>query len=101
MSLTVKKSSALAGAALAAAFALAPVQQAEARWHGRHGAGIAAAIVGGAILGGALLARPSYGHPAYYGGPVYVEGPECYIVRRKVWDDYRGRWVRVRQRVCD
>lgn len=100
MSITVKKSSALAAAALAAGFAMLPVQEAEARWHGRHGAGVAAGLIGAAIIGGALLSRPAYGYPAY-GGPVYVEGPECYIVRRKVWDDYRGRWVRVRQRVCD
>lgn len=100
MSLTVKKTTALAAAALAVGFAMMPVNEAEARWRGHRGGAVAAGIVGAAILGGALLARPSYAAPVY-GGPVYVEGPDCYIVRRKVWDDYRGRWVRVRQRVCD
>jgi hypothetical protein len=98
MSLTVKKSSALAAAALAVGFAALPIQSAEARYY-RNG-WLAAGIVGGAILGGALLARPSYGHPVY-GGPVYVDAPECYSVRRRVWDDYRGRWVMIRQRVCE
>ena len=101
MSFNVKKTSAAALAALSLAFAVAPMQSAEARWRGRHhGGALAAGLIGGAILGGALLARPSYAAPVY-GGPVYVDGPECHVVRQRVWDEYRGRWIRVRRTVCD
>ncbi|MFN3482017.1 MAG: hypothetical protein ACK4YX_03230 [Rhabdaerophilum calidifontis] len=104
---TIARKSAFAAAALAAAFALMPVGEAEAR-HGRKGA-LAAGIVGGALIAGALAAPryygPAYAAPVYsapaYGGPVYVEEPTCYIVRERVWDDYSGRWVRVRRQVCD
>jgi hypothetical protein len=58
------------------------------------GAAIGAGVVGAAILGGALLAAPAYGRP------VPVE-EDCYTVRERVWDDYRGRWVRVNRTVCD
>jgi uncharacterized membrane protein len=94
------RTSALVAAALAAAFTLAPVDQAEAR-NGRKGA-LIGGLAAGALIGGALLAAPrGYAAPAY-GGPVYVdEGPTCYIVRERVWDDYRGRWVRVRREVCE
>jgi hypothetical protein len=95
------RNSVLAAAALAASFALLPVDQAEAR-NGRKGA-LIGGLAAGALIGGALLAAPR-GHaaPAYGGGPVYVdEGPTCYIVRDRVWDDYRGRWVRVRREVCE
>lgn len=92
----VTKASALGAAALVAVFALAPVNEAEARY-GRKGA-LIGGLAAGALIGGALLAQP---RPAY-GGPVYVEeGPRCYFVRERVWDDYRERWVRVRRRVCD
>lgn len=98
--LSVKKSSAFAAGALALAFAVLPVQDAEARY-GRKGA-LAAGLIGGALIGGALLAPRAYGAPVYYGpGPVYVEEPTCYRVRERVWDDYRGRWVRVTRRVCE
>ena len=63
------------------------------RGYGR-GAAIGAGVVGAAILGGALLAAPAYGRP------VPVE-EDCYTVRERVWDDYRGRWVRVNRTVCD
>jgi hypothetical protein len=72
-------------------------------YRGGRGAGIAAGVLGAAIVGGALLnaGRPAYGAPVY-GAPVYVEeGPSCYFVRERVWDDYRERWVRVRRRVCE
>ncbi|HRE20831.1 MAG TPA: hypothetical protein PKW21_07340, partial [Rhabdaerophilum sp.] len=69
---------------------------AEARY-GRKGA-LIGGLAAGALIGGALLAQP---RPAY-GAPVYVEeGPTCYFVRERVWDDYRERWVRVRRRVCE
>lgn len=97
--LSVKKSSAFAAGALALAFATLPVQQAEARYY-RNG-WLAAGVVGGALVGGALLAPRVYGQPVYGPGPVYVEEPTCYRVRERVWDDYRGRWVRVTRRVCE
>lgn len=95
------KAPALAAAALAIGFAVMPMQSAEARY-GRNGA-LAAGIVGGAILGGALLAPRAYGAPVYGPGPpVYVDEPaDCYRVRERVWDEYRGRWVRVNRTVCD
>lgn len=64
------------------------------RHHGGRGAGIAAGIAGAAILGGILAAQSAP-------GPAYVEGPDCYIARERVWDDYRGRWVSVKRRVCE
>ncbi|MCZ8163825.1 MAG: hypothetical protein O9315_17640 [Beijerinckiaceae bacterium] len=98
--ISFKKTSALAAAALALTFAALPVQEAEAR-RGRNAA-LAAGLVGGALIGGALLAPRAYGAPVYYGpGPTYVEEPVCYRVRERVWDDYRGRWVRVTRRVCE
>lgn len=99
---SMKKTSALAAAALAIGFAALPVQQAEARY-GRNAA-LIGGLAAGALIGGALAAPRYYG-PAYaapaYGGPVYVEEPACYRVRERVWDDYRGRWVRVNRTVCD
>lgn len=89
-----KKAAVLGAAALALGLAVLPTSQAEARYYrnGHLWGGVAA----GALLGGALLAAPRA-----YAAPVYVEGGECYIVRERVWDDYRGRWVRVKRRVCD
>lgn len=96
----VKKSSTVAAAALALGFAVLPMSSAEARYY-RNGH-LAAGLIGGAVLGGALLAAPrAYGAPVYAPGPVYVEEPSCYRVRERVWDDYRGRWVRVNRTVCD
>lgn len=108
MTVTVKKTSALMAAALAAAFVTLPMGDAEAR-NGRKGA-LIGGLAAGALIGGALLAAPrAYGHPYYapayggpaYGGPIYVEPEECYVVTHRVWDDYRGRFVRVRERVCE
>lgn len=99
--INLRKTSALAAAAFAVAFALTPMA-AEARY-GRKGA-LIGGLAAGALIAGALAAPRYYG-PAYgapvYGGPVYVDGPECYRVRERVWDDYRGRWVIVRRTVCD
>lgn len=103
MIVTVKKTSAFAAAALAAAFVTLPMADAEAR-NGRKGA-LIGGLAAGALIGGALLAPRAYGHPgyapAYGGGPVYVEPEECYVVTRRVWDEYRGRFVRVREQVCE
>lgn len=102
MSITMKKTSALAAAALAVAFSALPMNAAEAR-DGRKGA-LIGGLAAGALIGGALLAPRAYGHPHYapaYGGPVYVEPEDCYIVTRRVWDEYRGRFVRVREQVCE
>lgn len=95
----LKKSSTLAAAALALGFAVLPMSSAEARYY-RNGY-LAAGVVGGALLGGALLAPRAYGAPVYAPGPAYVEEPSCYRVRERVWDEYRGRWVRVARTVCD
>jgi hypothetical protein len=93
-----------AGAPGVVAPAVGPRRGAPARaGGGRHrgagrGVAIGAGVLGAAILGGALL---NSGRPAR-GAPVYVEeGPSCYFVRERVWDDYRERWVRVRRRVCE
>lgn len=98
----LKKASLLGAATLALGLAVLPTSQAEARWrHHNRGAYVGAGVLGGALLGGALLAPRAYGAPVYGPGPVYVDGPECYLVRERVWDDYRGRWVRVKRRVCE
>jgi hypothetical protein len=95
-----KKSATLAAAALAIGVAVMPISSAEARF-GRNGA-LIGGLAAGALIGGALLAAPrAYAAPVYGPGPVYIEEPACYNVRERVWDDYRGRWVRVTRRVCD
>ena len=109
MAFTFAKSTTLAAASLVAALSVLPMNAAEARNH-RNG-WLAAGVVGGALLGGALLAprahaRPIYGHDQVYGNhvysrPVYVDGPECFVVRQRVWDEYRGRHVHVRRTVCE
>jgi uncharacterized membrane protein len=98
-SISFKKTSALAAVALALTVAVLPVPEAEAR-RGRNAA-LAAGLIGGALIGGALLAPRAYAAPVYGGGPVYIDEPVCYRVRERVWDDYRGRWVRVSRRVCE
>jgi hypothetical protein len=99
-SLFTQKAAGLAAATLALGMAVLPMSSAEARYY-RNGymwGGVAA----GALVGGALLAQPrAYAAPGYYAAPAYVEGPECYFVRERVWDDYRGRWVRVKRRICE
>lgn len=104
-----KKSSAVAALALAVAASTVSFNDAEARWRGHRGAGLAAGIAAGALIGGALLAPRAYaqpyyyGAPAYYGGPVYVEEPavDCYVQRQRVWSERRGRYVVVDRQVCD
>ncbi len=96
-----RKTSALAAAALALGLAVLPSSSAEARYY-RNGylwGGLAA----GALIGGALAAPRHYGPGSAYvtSGPTYIEEPECYFVRERVWDDYRGRWVRVKRRLCE
>ncbi|NVN87546.1 MAG: hypothetical protein HXX15_15835 [Rhodopseudomonas sp.] len=65
---------------------------------GRIAAGVAGGLIGGALLGGALAgSRPAYAAPA----PVYVEEPECRVVRQRFFDEYRGVWRTRPVEVCD
>jgi hypothetical protein len=65
---------------------------------GRIAAGVAGGLIGGALLGGAIAAsRPAYAAPA----PVYVEEPECRVVRQRFFDEYRGVWRSRPVQVCD
>lgn len=70
---------------------------------GRIAAGVAGGILGGVLLGGALAGGPVYAAPpppVYYApAPVYVEEPECRLVRQQYWDGYGYRIRRVQ--VCD
>ncbi len=70
---------------------------------GRIAAGVAGGILGGVLLGGALAGGPVYAAPpppVYYApAPVYVEEPECRLVRQQYWDGYGYRFRRVQ--VCD
>ena len=68
---------------------------------GRIAAGVAGGLIGGALLGGAIAASrpaPAYG---YAPAPVYVEEPECRVVRQRGWDEYRGVWRSRPVQVCD
>ena len=88
-----KKTLAAAAAALTMGMAFIPTA-AEARFH--RGGFLAAGLLGGAVLGAAIASRPAYAaHPGY----VSV-GADCYRVRNRVWDDYRGRYVMVRRTIC-
>lgn len=89
---TFKKTLAAAATALTMAAAFAP-SAAEARFH--RGGWLAAGLIGGALVGTAIAANSAYAAPGYY-----VSGPDCYRVRERVWDDYRGRFVIVRRTVC-
>jgi hypothetical protein len=69
---------------------------------GRIAAGVAGGLIGGALLGGAIAASrpaPAYGYGAP--APVYVEEPECRVVRQRFWDEYRGVWRSRPVQVCD
>ena len=88
-----KKTLTAATAALTMAVAFAPAS-AEARW-GRNGY-LAAGLIGGALIGSAIIANRAHAAPGYY-----VTGGDCYTVRDRVWDDYRGRYVTIRRNVCD
>lgn len=92
---TFKKTLTAAAAALTMAVAFAPA--AEARFH-RNG-WLAAGLIGGAVIGTAIAAGSAHSAPGYY-APAAV-GPDCYRVRERVWDDFRGRFVTVRRTVCD
>lgn len=87
-----KKTLTVAAAALTMAVAFTP--SAEARW-GRNGF-LAAGLIGGVIVGSAIAANAA---PGYYAPAAY--GPDCYRVRERVWDEYRGRFVTVRRTVCE
>ncbi|ACA15640.1 conserved hypothetical protein [Methylobacterium sp. 4-46] len=68
----------------------------------RAGPAIALGAIGGLALGSAIAAgsRPAYGYaPAYGPAPVYVE-PDCYVVRRRVVDEFGDVYLR-RVRVCE
>lgn len=96
----------LAIAAVAGTLA-ATTTDADAQWR-RRGPPPGAVIGGlaaGALLGAAIAGGgPGYYYgpgPYYHGpGPVVVEDPGCRIVRRRVWDEYRGIWVVRRVEVC-
>jgi hypothetical protein len=90
-----KKTLAATAAALTLAVAFAPA--AEARY-GRNG-WLAAGLIGGAIVGTAIAAGSVHAAPGYY-APAAV-GPDCYRIRERVWDDYRGRFVIVRRTICE
>jgi len=82
----------LAVATLAGSIVTAiPAAQADG---GRIAAGVAGGLIGGAIIGGAIANanRPAYG---YAPAPVYVEEPQCRIVRERYWDGYGWRVRRV------
>lgn len=91
---TFKKTLAAAAAALALTMAAAP--SAEARY-GRNG-WLAAGLIGGALIGTAIAANNAYAAPGYYYAPV---ASDCYRIRERVWDGYRGRFVTVRRTICD
>jgi hypothetical protein len=91
---SIKKTLAAAAAALTLSVAFAPA--AEARFH-RNG-WLAAGLIGGAVIGTAIAASNAQAAPVYHAPEV---GPDCYRVRERVWDDYRGRFVTVRRTVCE
>jgi len=90
--------------ALAAAgmLAVATPQAAQARCYG---CGVAVGVAAGALIGSAIAnSGPVYVEPAppppVYYGPAYVEGPECHMVKRRIYIDGVGyRWSR--EEVCD
>jgi hypothetical protein len=69
---------------------------------------LAALAVGGAVALTATPATAQY-NDGYEGGGGYEEGyrrhkpryQECYYRYRRVYDEYRGYYVRRRVRVCD
>ncbi|MCZ8261872.1 MAG: hypothetical protein O9333_17295 [Beijerinckiaceae bacterium] len=91
---TFKKTLAATAAALTMAVAFAPA--AEAKFH-RNG-WLAAGLIGGAVIGTAIAANNAHAAPVYHAPEV---GPDCYRVRERVWDDYRGRFVTIRKTVCE
>ena len=82
--------------------ALVPAAHAEG---GRIAAGVAGGVLGGLLLGGALASGPVYAAPpppppVYYPpARVYLEEPDCRLVRQQYWDGY-GYRIR-RMQVCD
>ena len=89
--------------ALTAGFVLAVSPEAKADG-GRIAAGVAGGLIGGALFGGALAGGPVYAAPPpppeYYApAPVYIDEPECRLVRQRYWDGF-GYRIRAVQ-VCD
>jgi hypothetical protein len=87
-----KKTLAAAAAVLTLGVALTPAAEAKP-WHhhGHRGGFLAAGLIGGALLGTAIASSNAYAASA----------SDCYRVRERVWDDYRGRFVIVRRTVCE
>jgi hypothetical protein len=86
------KTLAAGAAALTLAIAFAPAAEAKFHhgghgWHGGHGHN----------FGHRWHGRRHWG-PGVVGYGVYGGG--CYIARKRVWDDYRGRFIFVRRSVC-
>ncbi len=92
---------ALSGAALAGAVAVAP---AEAGWRGNRGAPVVAGVIGGLALG-ALAAGAGhayYAEPRYYAlpRPRVRYRPQCHLERQPAYDPW-GRFTGYRRvQVC-
>jgi hypothetical protein len=87
--------------ALVIGSAVATVPEAKAEG-GQIAAGVVGGLLGGALLGSALAGPRVYvaPPPAYYApAPVYVDEPECRLVRQQYWDGFGYRIRRVQ--VCD
>jgi len=94
-----------------AATALVAAAAPQAAQAGCHGCGVAAGVVGGlaagAIIGSAIAnsgPAPVYVAPppprVVYEEPAYAVGPECHIVKRRIYVEGVGpRWSR--EEVCD
>lgn len=98
-----KLATAVLAIALIAGSLIAIVPEAKADG-GRIAAGVAGGLLGGVLLGSALAGPRIYAAPppppVYYApAPVYVDEPECRLVREQYWDGYGYRVRRVQ--VCD
>jgi hypothetical protein len=91
MTLSIKKSMLATLAAVTLATSLSA--PASANDGAAVGAGIAAGILGGAMLGAAAAGAVP---PA----PAYYDGPECWMERRPMYDEYGNFIGRRRVRVC-
>jgi hypothetical protein len=83
--------------------ALVPASSARAE-NGQIAAGVAGGLLGGMLLGGALASRPAPPPPVYYAPAppperVYIEEPDCRMVRQRYWDGYDWHYRHVE--VCD
>jgi hypothetical protein len=93
-----KIAAAIAAVTLAVGPLLSPVPaRAE---NGQIAAGVVGGLIGGALISGALASRPAAPPPVYYAPePVYVEEPDCRVVRERYWDGFG--WVYRRVQVCN